>query len=105
MTPEELKKNLKATFGGAIHAVSWADDGFDFYVIPQVPDWEQTPDETVLWIWPDPGKNIRLVVLDIEINGDEWTVTTPEKKWSFRPMPEEIHKPFIKAMRAGGLDG
>lgn len=105
MTPDELKKSLKDTFKGAFRATSWDDDGFDFYVIPQVPDWEQTDDELMLWIWPDPGKNIRLAVLDVEQSAGEWVVSTPEKKWTFRQMPEETRKPFIAAMRKAGLDG
>lgn len=103
MTPDDLRNKLKSTFGKALRAVSWEQD-FDFYVIPEVPTVSQTDDELVLWLWPDIGKNFILLVLDVEEDGNEWVVTTPEQKWTFHQITDDTKKLFIDSMRKSGAD-
>jgi len=102
MNYEELKKKLDATFHGAVRAVSWKAD-FDFYAVYQLPPSRQSEDETVILLYPQPGKDFMLTVLDVEEKEDEWVVSTPDEKWSFRHLPEEDLPLYVADMRKAGI--
>lgn len=104
LTQDGLRKEIKEAFGGALRAVS-EDQPFDLIAIPQViRGLDEEEGGVWLALYPSATKEFRLFVTDVDDQGDEWLVTTPEQRWSFRPVPETVDRErFIKDMREAGV--
>ena len=103
MKANELKMLLDARFEGAVRAVSWEGD-FDFYAVYQLPPHSQPDDKTVVLLFPQPGKDFYLEVINVEDQADEIVLSTPDRRWSLRPLPAEHLSEYKAGMKRGGVE-
>lgn len=97
----ELKKRVKAFFGGALRAVSERSD-YDARSVLRVYDYEDGTYTALLF--PNPAMNYELRITGIEEKEDEWIVDTSNKgRWAFRKLSPEALKSFKSVMEGQGF--
>lgn len=98
---KDFEKTLRAKFGSAFMAVSEKED-FSFPVILQMR--EVRDDGTVIAaLFPDMGKDIYMEITAVVPMEEQWLVTTPTDRWSFRPLPEKVKRDYIAYMKSYGF--
>lgn len=98
---KDFEKTLRAKFGSAFMAVSEKAD-FSFPAIIQVREVREDGSVIAL-MFPDEGKNFYMEITAVVPMEEQWLVTTPTDRWSFRPLPEKVKRDYIAYMKSYGF--
>lgn len=98
---KDFEGSLREKFGMVFRVVSEKSD-FDFPVLFQVREIRE--DGTVIGaMYPDDGKDFYMEITEVVPLDDQWLVTTPTERWSFRPLPEKVRQEFAAYMQSCGF--
>ncbi len=76
-----LADALKEEFGGVVLAMPVDDDYAIYAIVDRVVAGE---DSDSLRMWPDPQKNFQFQVSAVEVQTNQWALTTNQGRWLFR---------------------